>query len=166
MKRDSNRKLIVLSLTVLFLFSFMIDGSQKESQKGKKIDFDDILKTGPKWQQNYRFFRAHQDYIELLKSKTAEGNLKVDVYLGLWCRDSEKNVPKFIRLIQALEHDNIKVNYYTVERKPNKSVKYFIEHLKIERVPTFIVYRDNKEIGRIIENPTKSLIEDFLEIVF
>jgi hypothetical protein len=53
-----------------------------------------------------------------------------------------------------------------VKRKPSKKVKYFVEELKVERVPTFIFYRDGKEIGRIIENPKTSLIEDFLEIVF
>ena len=50
--------------------------------------------------------------------------------------------------------------------KPNKQTKYYVKDLKVERVPTFIFYKNNKEIGRIIENPKKDMAEDFLEIVF
>jgi hypothetical protein len=44
--------------------------------------------------------------------------------------------------------------------------KYFVLPLKIDRVPTFIFYKDKKETGRIVENPKKDLLTDFLEIVF
>jgi len=41
-----------------------------------------------------------------------------------------------------------------------------VEELKVERVPTFIFYRAGTEIGRIVENPTRGILEDFLAIVF
>jgi hypothetical protein len=34
----------------------------------------------------------------------------------------------------------------------------------IAYVPTFVVYRNDIEIGRIVENPQRSLAEDFDEI--
>jgi uncharacterized protein (DUF1015 family) len=37
--------------------------------------------------------------------------------------------------------------------------------LEIEKVPTFIVYRNGEEIGRIIETPIKSMEEDLYEIL-
>ena len=51
------------------------------------------------------------------------------------------------------------------KKKPNKDVKYYVEDMKVERVPTFVFFRDGKEIGRTIENPKKSLLDDFLEIL-
>jgi len=38
--------------------------------------------------------------------------------------------------------------------------------LKVERVPTFIFFRDGREIGRIVENPKTGMVEDFMEILF
>jgi len=40
-----------------------------------------------------------------------------------------------------------------------------ISALKIERVPTFIVYDGIKELGRIIETPAETLEEDLLMIL-
>ena len=71
-----------------------------------------------------------------------------------------------MKIIDDINKKEVEVNYYTVERKAGKDIKYFVEDLKIERVPTFIFYRDGKEIGRIVENPSNSLVEDFLDIIF
>ena len=58
-----------------------------------------------------------------------------------------------------------RVNYYTVERKPAGDVKYFVEDLQVERVPTFIVYRGDREIGRIVENPKVTMLDDLIQIL-
>lgn len=117
------------------------------------------------WKQGYAAYRPDDGLIEALKSKVGE-DLKIDVYLAFWCGDSRNNVPKFLKIIDKIGSSSLKVNYYTCKRKPNKETKYFVEKLQVERVPTFIFYRQGKEIGRIIENPKASLIEDFLEIIF
>lgn len=153
-------KYFIMAAVVVFFFSSLLIGGGKM----EKIDRDKILQTGKEWQDNYARYRVDESLLDTLKSKLGK-NLKIDVYLGLWCSDSRNNVPKFIKILDKLE-TKVPVNYYNVPRKPGKNVKYFIEDLKVERVPTFIFYRDGKEIGRIIENPKKSLVEDFLEIIF
>ncbi len=153
----------VLLLWVVFIF-FAI--STIIGLAAEKIEKDKILKD-EEWKKVYDEFTADESLIEALASKSGE-NLKIDVYLGLWCGDSKRNVPPFLKIIDEINkfNNNLTVNYYTVERKPTRETKYFVEDLKVERVPTFIFYRDQKEIGRIIENPKNSLIEDFLEIIF
>jgi hypothetical protein len=153
-------KYFVTAVVMLFFFSLLLSGGGKM----EKIDRDKILQTGKEWQYMYDKYEPDETFIETLEAKLGK-NLKIDVYLALWCPDSRNNVPKFIKILDRLE-TKVPVNYYTVPRKPGKDVKYFIEDLKVERVPTFIFYRDGKEIGRIIENPQKSLVEDFLEIIF
>ena len=123
-----------------------------------------ILAASPEWQEKYDGFEVGTDIVEALKAKTG-GNMKIDVYLGLWCSDSRNNVPPFIKIMDRLG-TGAAVRYFSVPRKANNEVKYFIESLKVERVPTFIFYRDGKEIGRIVENPKPSLIEEFMDIVF
>lgn len=130
----------------------------------EKITRDQILSAGEDWQSNYDAYEIDGAILEKIKSALDEG-LRIKVYLGLWCRDSVNNVPKFIKIIDALEAENLTVNYFTVERSDKQGTQYFVSDLKVERVPTFIFYRDGTEIGRIIENPVKSMIEDFLNIL-
>jgi len=46
-----------------------------------------------------------------------------------------------------------------------KLVFFDIDNLDIKRVPTFIIYENGEEIGRIIETPKKSLEKDLEKIV-
>jgi thiol-disulfide isomerase/thioredoxin len=130
----------------------------------ESVDKTEILKTEG-WNQHYITYEPDSSIIEVLKSKV-EDNLKIDVYLAFWCSDSQRNVPLFLKIVDQIGSANLKVNYYKVERKPTKETKYFVEKFKIERVPTFIFYRDGKEIGRIVENPENNMLEDFLAIIF
>jgi len=40
-----------------------------------------------------------------------------------------------------------------------------IDYLKIELVPTIIFYKQDTEIGRIVESPQTSLEEDMVDII-
>jgi thiol-disulfide isomerase/thioredoxin len=142
------------------LFSLGLPGSVQVNS----IDRDAILKTSAEWQDIYDQCVLDEAMLAAIAARAS--GLTIDVYLGTWCSDSRLHVPVFIRLADALEGSGLAVNYFAVERKPDKSMKYFVDELEVERVPTFIVRRDGREIGRIVETPQKSLAEDILEIVF
>lgn len=157
MKQKNFITIWVMGVSLVLFLSPLLTGMEK-------IDKNKILATGQEWKDNYMRYRVDESLLDTLKAKIGD-DLKIDVYLGTWCSDSLNNVPKFIKIIEAAA-ENLPVNYYNVKRKPSSDVKYYVEDLKVERVPTFIFYRDDKEIGRIVENPKNSLIEDFLEIIF
>ena len=130
----------------------------------ERIEKDKILEVSQEWKDNYLKYQVDENLMDTLKAKIGD-NLSIDVYLGTWCSDSQNNVPVFIKIIDSLKQENLPVNYFNVERKPNREIKYFVEKMKVERVPTFIFYRNGEEIGRIVENPKNSIIEDFIEIL-
>ena len=73
------------------------------------------------------------------------------------CHDSEREVPKFLKITaqaSTLTSRLIGLNYDKLE--PGGSAK---KH-DIRYTPTFVVYQNNKEIGRIIERPKVSLTAD------
>ena len=148
------KKLFIIIFIFMAAVSFAAEGVNKEQ----------ILKTEG-WNQRYMTYEPDSSLIDTLKSKVGN-NLKIDVYLAFWCGDSKRNVPLFLKIVDQIDSESLEVKYFTVKRKPNKETKYFVEKLKVERVPTFIFYRDGKEIGRIIENPENNMLEDFLGIVF
>jgi hypothetical protein len=135
----------------------------KAEAPNKPIARELILSESPEWQAKYDAFKPDPDLIKEMKPKLGS-DLRVDVYLGLWCPDSRNNVPPFIKLLDELGAP-VNVQYYSVQRKPSSSIKYYVDSVRVERVPTFIFYRGDKEIGRIIENPKTGLLEDMREII-
>jgi hypothetical protein len=119
--------------------------------------------SSPEWQGNYDAFKPDPARIETLKSKIGE-NLRIDIYLGLWCSDSRNNVPPFLKILDAAG-SSVPVRFFNVQRKPVKTIKYFSDKFQVERVPTFIFYRGDNEIGRIVENPKAGLIDDMMALL-
>jgi hypothetical protein len=129
----------------------------------KQIARERILSESPEWQARYDEFKPDQDLIKRVKAKIGS-DLKVDVYLGLWCPDSRNNVPAFLKALDELGVP-VKARYFSAYRKPSQTIKYYVDNLQVERIPTFIFYKGDNEIGRIIENPKAGLLEDMLAIV-
>ncbi len=116
------------------------------------------------WKQIYNEYSFNPEIIELLKTKS-DKLTSVNIYFAFWCGDSENNVPPFMRILDEMGIKGTKVNYFHANRK-QPGDKYYFEKLNVERVPTFIIFKDGKEIGRIVENPKKTLEDDLLEILF
>jgi hypothetical protein len=131
-------------------------------QAAEEITRDKILANGQEWKDKYDKYEPPAEMLNNLKGMIGS-NLKVDVYLGLWCPDSRNNVPPFIKILDRLGV-TIPVRYFGVPRKASKDVKYYVEEMDVQKVPTFIVYRDGKEIGRIVENPKVDMLTDLTAI--
>lgn len=93
-----------------------------------------------------------------------EKEVLIEVIYGSWCVDSVLNVPRFIKVMQEANNPNIKTRFVGVDRSKKKPAA-LVQGKDIQRVPTFIVYQEEKEIGRIIENPDQSIEEDLVEIL-
>lgn len=148
------KKIIIFVIIFAVALGFAIEKTNREK----------ILED-PAWEKIYAEYKLEDAYIETLNSRIGD-KLSIEVYLAFWCGDSKENVPVFLKIIDQIDPNRITVNYYSVDRKSTRDVKYFVEDLKVERVPTFIFYREGQEIGRIIEQPKLSMIEDFLKIIF
>ncbi len=126
------------------------------------IDRSEILRD-PEWKKVYDGYIPDAELIMTLKNMAPE--MRIDVYLGLWCSDSRDHVPVFLKIIDGMDAPGLAIDLYLVERKTAPGQKYYVEEKSVERVPTFIFYRDGEEMGRIIENPRLSILEDMLAIM-
>ena len=141
----------ILFLSLLSLFG----------QSPEEVTREKMLGT-PQWQDKFDQFAPEQEMLDVIKTRLA--GLNVDVVLGLWCPDSRNNVPPFLKIMDSLG-SSVPARYFGVPRKANREVKYYYEEWKVERVPTFIFYREGKEIGRIVENPKSGMLEDMMDLV-
>jgi hypothetical protein len=129
----------------------------------KAVNKADILLV-PEWKQIYDAYTPDAALIESLKNKAPE--IKADVYFGYWCDDSKKNVPVFLKILDTLNVPEFKVNFFEVEKKSTADQKYYVEDMMIEKVPTFIFYVNDFEMGRIVENPRNTILRDIMLMVF
>ncbi len=91
-------------------------------------------------------------------------NYSLEVFMGTWCGDSRREVPRLYKILNAVHFDYSKMELYTVNHD-KKTVDNMQEGKRIDYVPTIIIYKDQKEIGRIVESPIETLEKDLLIIL-
>jgi len=96
--------------------------------------------------------------------KQYSDKLKVTIVFGTWCSDSRREVPRFFKLADTigLVSENLKLIAVDTKKTVND---VDISGLKLEKVPTFIFYVGDKEIGRIVETPKVNIETDLLNIL-
>lgn len=119
------------------------------------------------WFQNaYDTYQSDTDIVEKLKPQISE--YQIQLFMGTWCGDSKRYVPRFIKLIADLEipKENVKMialrgdgEFY--KQGPKKET----EGLNIHKVPTIIISKNGKEVNRIVEEPVVSLEADLYAIL-
>jgi len=91
-------------------------------------------------------------------------DIAIKIILGTWCPDSRREVPRFLHVLDLWKFPDGKVTFIGVDNSKLSPVGEY-DKLDIQRVPTFIIYKNNIEAGRIIENPVTSLEQDIVNIL-
>jgi len=152
------KQIIVLILSMLIgpLISF------GQTEMLGPLTKDDILKNLPAWQEVAASYNPKPDILEKLRAVSQI--VQVEIYLGTWCPDSQAHVSAYFKIVDFVDNPLLQTNYIGVPRDKSKREPY-IQGKNIIRLPTFIVFLDGQEKGRIIETPTKSVEEDLLDII-
>jgi len=92
---------------------------------------------------------------------------ELTVFFGSWCGDSRRELPRLLKLADAMEMDETQLVLVAVDRggeMHKRSPQGQDAGLEIYRVPTVIVRRGGREVARIVEYPVRSLERDLLAI--
>lgn len=117
------------------------------------------------FQENKVDYIPQQEVIAQLRTPLA--SYTITAFMGTWCGDSKREVPRFYKVLEAANFPMDRFTLIAVDRKRDaykKSPGGEQEGLHIHRVPTFIFYKNGKEVNRITESPVKTLEEDILHI--
>jgi hypothetical protein len=113
--------------------------------------------------KGYDEYRVNPDAMKSLEGIDSEG-LTIKVVMGTWCSDSRREVPRFMKVLDIWKFPPGMVTFIGVDNGKLSPIGEY-EQLEIQRVPTFIIYKNNIEAGRIIENPVTSLEQDMVNIL-
>lgn len=143
--------------------------SKKVERQGIEMLYGEISRQQlffdyPEWKNEYDFYTLEDKYIHELKKLKSE-KIEVDIFLGTWCSDSEREVPRFYKILDVtkfLSEENVKL--FAVDRN-KKLADDSQSKYNIQKVATFIFRKNGSELGRIIESPEQSLESDIIKIL-
>lgn len=170
---QNNKMYAIIGFVILL---FMMNGHAQvlnqnlvDSTRNKEILIDYVnregLQTGEfesHYLNEYSSYLADIDIINELNGPLAAYDILI--VLASWCIDSKEQVPRFLRILDLAAYPEEKLLMLAVDFQ-KKAHEVETDFLNIERVPTFILYKEGIEQGRIVETPEKSLELDLLRIM-
>ncbi|WP_196894315.1 tetratricopeptide repeat protein [Aureivirga marina] len=169
------KKRLLVVFMCISTFVFAQDIHRFEDAKGNSHLCGEFpLKTLEKDEAFQEWFvKNYDNFPKTEKQKWAKKlkDVQVDIYLGTWCGDSKRWVPRFVKIWDDLGLKREQLNFIalynsSVEGKYKQGPNGEEKGKKIHRVPTFIFKKDNQEIARIVETPNNTLETDLKQIAF
>jgi hypothetical protein len=114
------------------------------------------------WQPIAAAYNPKPEFIERLRGLARE--IRVEVFLGTWCSDSKAHVSEYFKVLEIADTPLIQTSYIAVPEDKTKRAAYY-QGKDILKIPTFIVFVNGLEKGRIVEVPQKSVEEDLVAII-
>jgi thiol-disulfide isomerase/thioredoxin len=82
--------------------------------------------------------------------KKAKDSVQFILFGGTWCDDTQYILPKFFKLQEASGVPDDAISFFGVDRD-KKTLGNIADAFYITNVPTIIIMKDGKELGRVIE---------------
>lgn len=149
------RILFVLFLTLISVISFSqsqyevtVEGPDKIMKGILSRDIIQNDSTFTWFKQNQKGYTPDAGLVSTIKAKSS--GLHFMVFTGTWCSDSQFIIPRFYSLSDAAAIPASHISLIGVDRN-KKTLGFLSETLNVINVPTIIVLKDGKEIGRVVE---------------
>lgn len=160
--------ILILFLTVGSIQSQEMNKKKIDERSGREIligycNREGLMEGdfGIHYDLEYNEYTPDKKVVKKISKKAKD--VKIVIILGTWCPDSQEQVPRFYKVLDGAGIGDNALKVICVDGY--KQFEDISGKYNVEKVPTFIFFRDEKEIGRIVETPEKSLEEDFLSLL-
>jgi len=145
-------------------FKIMHDPESGEPLYRGQITFTDLARMNvfelEKKAQQYR-----PDISVMKPLKPLLDSCQVVVFLGTWCADSRQLVPQLYQVLRDLHYPFQTIPIYALDRHKASGIGKETEY-KVQLVPSIILYKEGREVGRITESiQSKNIETDLLNIL-
>lgn len=91
-------------------------------------------------------------------------NIRFILFAGSWCKDSEAQLPTVMKLLDAARIPSRNIELYGVDGRMKEPAGRG-ERFEVLNVPTLILLKGERELGRIVERPMETWEDDILSIL-
>lgn len=109
---------------------------------------DAVLNHSPEYERLGRTYKPDAQAIESIKKSNKKA--RIQVVFGTWCTFCGSVMPSILRVEEALEDTDLSFEYYGLPRPPAAWATETAAQLGIKKLPTGVIFMDDKEVGRII----------------
>jgi hypothetical protein len=124
-----------------------------------ELTIDKLWETVPVWRAVMKSYEPNANAVNQIKS--SDKDTTVTLAFGTWCPDSKNYVPRLLKALRAAGNDKIHIKLVGVDNQFREPVA-IVQPRRITNVPTVIVERDGHEVGRIVETPAATTMEEDL----
>lgn len=110
----------------------------------------------------YDSYKPEEEALEEIRNNI--NNYDIKIFMGTWCSDSQREIPKFFRLLELSDYDMDRLEINGVTRDKTLPSEYEKSY-DIIYVPTIIFLKDGKEVNRFVEYPQQNFEQDIADIV-
>jgi len=121
---------------------------------------------GAWYQKSFEAYGVDETLVHLFKKKLAQH--QIQLFLGTWCGDSKREVPRIIKILKAADFPMEQLEIVALDRRKGwykKSPGGEERGKNIIKVPTMLFLKNGTEVNRIVESPVESLEEDMAFIL-
>lgn len=90
--------------------------------------------------------------------------VEIQAYIGTWCEDSQYNFPQIISLLRQADYQIASIKIWGLD-KEKKMMDGTAPPYQVEFVPSLIFLKNGEELGRFVEYPKDTFIDDFIKIL-
>ncbi len=134
---------------------------------------EDVLRHFPAWSDTARAYAPDTAQVAALAG--VQQPIEIVCVMGTWCGDSQREVPRLWRVLEAAANPRLRLTMLAVGRKDDLAAQDMAEEIGCPRdlrsrwdvtlVPTFIFLDGERELGRIVETPRVTLEADAAAIL-
>ncbi len=131
------------------LYEILPDAEETKILKGfitPKIIKEDSSFTW--YAQTAKYFRPNAEAVKVIAEKAYD--FHIIIFMGTWCHDSQQIMPKYLATLEAAEFPDHRMVMIAVDRQKNAHAN-LQRPLNVVNVPTLLIMKDGKEMGRIVE---------------
>ena len=115
---------------------------------------------------SFSWFAEHEKMYEpkdnLIKTfATQKDSVNYLIFGGTWCADTHYVIPRFYKIIEQAKVDKTRITFFALDRTKNDAA-HFAFNFNILHVPTIIILKNGKEIGRVVEYGTSGRFDEEL----
>jgi thiol-disulfide isomerase/thioredoxin len=157
-----NRSRILFPLFILFGLP-LCSGLAGQQDLAGPTTREAILAIRPSWTEQVASYQPDPE--DVAKLQKVDREVRIDVFFGTWCADSMAHVSAFFKILDLAGNPRLKPRYVAIPEDKAKRAPYLEGRTDITKLPTFIVFVDGREAGRIVETPKKSVEADLVRIL-
>lgn len=158
---------IPFSIKAQSTYEILKDPADNNAKMLKGIVTKSDLSNDPAftWYAESQRMYSHPDTATIGVLKRNKNDIYFLIFGGTWCSDTHYVLPKFFKIQEASGFPENRMVIFATDRAKH-TTGVISQALNITRVPTIIVMKDGKELGRVVEyGKTGNWAKELAEII-